>query len=71
MSEVVYTPAGSDGDDVRTGMTAPSLRKAIEDHLRYTLGRPAQLLQPQHYYPALALAVRDRMQKRWTDTTSA
>jgi starch phosphorylase len=56
-------------DDVRTGMTATSLRQAIEDHLRYTLGRPFQLLEPQHYYHALALAVRDRMQKRWTDTT--
>ena len=56
-------------EDVRTGMTSGSLRKAIEDHLRYTLGRPFQLLEPQHYYHALALAVRDRMQKRWTDTT--
>ena len=56
-------------EDVRTGMTSGSLRKAIEDHLRYTLGRPFQLLEPQQYYHALSLAVRDRMQKRWTDTT--
>ena len=74
MSEVIYTSAaaggaGHDRDDIRTGMTATSLRQAIEDHLRFTLGRPVQLLQPQHYYHALALAVRDRMQKRWTDTT--
>ena len=60
---------GDDTDDVRTGMTAKALRQAIEDHLRYTLGRPFQLLQPQHYYHALALAVRDRMQERWTNTT--
>ncbi len=76
MVEVIYSSAAAgDGgkhakdDDVRTGMTATSLRQAIEDHLRYTLGRPFQLLEPQHYYHALALAVRDRMQERWTDTT--
>ena len=62
-------PAADPAADVRTGMSAACLRQAIEDHLRYTLGRPFQLLQPQHYYHALALAVRDRMQKRWTDTT--
>ena len=73
MSEVVSTSAAAggsgDADEVRTGMTAHALRQAIEDHLRYTLGRPFQLLQPQHYYHALSLAVRDRMQKRWTETT--
>jgi starch phosphorylase len=74
MSEVIHPSAAaggsrSDDDEVRTGMTATSLRQAIEDHLRYTLGRPTQLLQPQHYYHALSLAVRDRMQKRWVDTT--
>ena len=73
MSDVIATSAVAGGsgsvEDVRTGMSASSLRQAIEDHLRFTLGRPFQLLQPQHYYHALALAVRDRMQKRWTDTT--
>jgi starch phosphorylase len=76
MSELVgASPAagnivsGDEADDVRTGMTAKALRQAIEDHLRYTLGRPFQLLEPQHYYHALALAVRDRMQDRWTTTT--
>ncbi len=56
-------------EDTRTGMSAESLRQAIEDHLRYTLGRPAALLEPRHYYHALALAVRDRMQDRWAATT--
>jgi starch phosphorylase len=56
-------------EDVRTGMTTDALRRAIEDHLSYSLGRPAALLTSQHYYHALALAVRDRMQKRWGDTT--
>jgi len=60
---------GRAGDRVRTGLDADSLRRAIEDHLRYTLGRPAALLTPQHFYHALALAVRDRMQDRWAETT--
>ena len=71
MSEFTYPSAAADGDadDDRTGRTATSLRRAIEDHIRYTLGRPFQLLEPQHYYHALSLAVRDRMQKNWTATT--
>jgi len=78
MSEVIHPirttaaqVSGADETDasVRTGMNAESLRQAIEDHLRYTLGRPAALLEPRHYYHALALAVRDRMQQRWIDTT--
>jgi starch phosphorylase len=63
------TSPAVDDEDVRTAMTADGIRTAIEDHLRYSLGRPAALLEPKHYYHALALAVRDRMQKRWTETT--
>ncbi|ORC04464.1 glycogen phosphorylase [Mycobacterium persicum] len=61
--------ASTCAEDVRTGMSSEALRQAIEDHLRYSLGRPATLLQPKHYYRALALAVRDRMQQRWIETT--
>ena len=46
----------------RSGMSADALRRGIGDHLRYSLGRPAALLEPKHYYQALSLAVRDRMQ---------
>ena len=64
MSDVIRTSAiaevhgSASVEDVRTGMSAAALRQAIEGHLRYPLGRPFQLLQPQHYYHALALAVR-------------
>ena len=47
---------------VRTGHSAEALREAINDHIRYSVGRPAAALKPHHYYRALALAVRDRMQ---------
>ena len=32
----------------RTGMDAGSLRQAVEDHLLYSLGRPAALLTTQN-----------------------
>src|ERR1700749_1554030 len=50
-------------------MGAPALQRAITDHLRYSVGRPAAALRPEHYYRALALAVRDRMQDRRVAST--
>src|SRR6201988_4840047 len=62
---------GTAGDavDVRTGLQADALRQAILDHLHYSIGRPASVLTPAHYYRALALAVRDRVQQRWFAST--
>ncbi len=56
-------------EPTRTGMQAPALQRAITDHLRYSVGRPAAALRPEHYYRALALAVRDRMQDRRVAST--
>ncbi|BBX99756.1 alpha-1,4 glucan phosphorylase [Mycobacterium seoulense] len=59
------TPARADlVEHSRTGMSAAALQRAINDHLRYSIGRPAAARRPEHYYRALALAVRDRMQDR-------
>src|SRR5246127_1716893 len=55
----------------RTGMSAAALQRAINDHLRYSIGRPAAARRPEHYYRALALAVRDRMQDRRMASTQA
>jgi len=62
---------GTSGDvvDVRTGLEADALRQAILDHLCYSVGRPASVLTSAHYYRALALAVRDRVQQRWFAST--
>src|ERR1700757_4914952 len=62
---------GTSGDvvDVRTGLEADALRQAILDHLCYSVGRPASVLTSAHYYRALALAVRDRVQQRWIAST--
>ncbi len=61
-------PVGAD-ERSRTGLSADALRRAISDHLVYSIARPAATLTPDHFYRALALAVRDRMQKRWMATT--
>lgn len=53
----------------RTGFSADSLRRAVSDHLVYSIARPPGALTADHYYRALALAVRDRMQQRWMATT--
>jgi starch phosphorylase len=63
--EGVPAPMGQ----TRSGMTAEALRQAVADHLLYSIARPAAVLTPEHYYRALALAVRDRMQRRWMSTT--
>jgi glycogen phosphorylase len=60
---------GGDVVEVRTGLQADALQQAILDHLRYSIGRPASVLTPAHYYRALALAVRDRVQQRWINST--
>ena len=53
----------------RTGLSADALRRGIVDHLRYSIGRPAAALRPDHYYRAAALAVRDRMQNNRVAST--
>jgi starch phosphorylase len=65
MTDVVQTPSATTADTderSRTGLSADALRRGILDHLRYSVGRPAAAIRPEHYYRATALAVRDRMQ---------
>jgi len=65
VTDVIQTPNSSEAaapEPSRTGLSADALRRDILDHLRYSIGRPAAALKPEHYYRALALSVRDRMQ---------
>ncbi|MCI4675776.1 glycogen/starch/alpha-glucan phosphorylase [Candidatus Mycolicibacterium alkanivorans] len=62
-------PAPAPHEHSRTGLSPDALRRAISDHLTYSIARPAAALTAEHYYRALALAVRDRMQHRWMATT--
>ena len=56
-------------NDARTGLDAAAIKQAVENHMRYSLGRLPALAGTHSYYMALALAVRDRMQQRWANTT--
>jgi starch phosphorylase len=62
------TDSAQSARDVRTGMQAADLKQAVADHLRYSVGRLPITATPHHYYRALALAVRDRMQHRWINS---
>src|SRR5246127_1566988 len=64
MTDVDHTRPADLAEHSRTGMGAAALQRAITDHLRYSIGRPAAALRPEPYYRALALAVGDRMQDR-------
>jgi hypothetical protein len=59
MTDVVQNPDTAPHERSRTGLSADALRRGIIDHLRYSIGRPAAALKPEHYYRATALAVRD------------
>jgi starch phosphorylase len=61
MTDVAQNPETTH-ERSRTGLSADALRRGVVDQLRYSIGRPAAALKPEHYYRALALAVRDRMQ---------
>jgi hypothetical protein len=52
--------------DPRVGASADALKQAVVDHLPYSLGRLARVAGPRDYYRALA--VRNRMQRRWIAT---
>ncbi len=71
MTDVVRSSASSNSDTPdrsRSGLSTESLRRGIIDHLRYSIGRPAAALTPEHFYRATALAVRDRTLDNWSAT---
>ena len=56
-------------EDDRTGLSGAGLRRAVADHLLYSVGTPPSVADSHEYNRALALAVRDRMQLRWLAST--
>ncbi len=82
MTDVVQNPDTTPADTAsrehsRTGLSADALRRGILDHLRYSIGRPAAALRPEHYYddPFLVLAdyasyveCQGRVSAAWQDT---
>jgi len=55
-------------EDPRTGLHAPTLRRAIVDHLTYEQGVLPAFATTTDWYMALAHAVRDRLLHRWART---
>jgi len=53
VTDVIQTQNSSEAaapEPSRTGLSADALRRDILDHLRYSIGRPAAALKPEHYY---------------------
>ena len=58
-------------EDDRTGLSVPTLRRAIADNLFYLQGKLPKTATLNDYYLALAYTVRDRLLQRWLATSSA
>jgi starch phosphorylase len=54
--------------DDRTGMDAETLRRAVLDHLTFSLAKDVQSATTNDAYLAVARAVWDRLVHRWTST---
>ena len=56
-------------EDDRTGLSIPTLRRAIADNLLYLQGKFPGIASINDYYLALAYTIRDRLLRRWIATT--
>lgn len=55
-------------EDDRTGMSIPTLRRALEDNLYYAVGKFPEIANKRDLYMMLAYTVRDRLLQRWLNT---
>jgi len=55
-------------EDVRTGLSVESIRKAFLDNLFFVQGRFLQVASADDKYKALAYTIRDRLLQRWVHT---
>ncbi len=58
------------GADIRTSSSPPAIKRAFLDHLLYTQGKTLELASSSDLYQALARTVRDRLLRRWSDTST-
>ncbi len=58
-------------EDDRTGLSIPTLRRAIADNLFYLQGKFPAIATKNDYYMALAYTVRDRLLQRWLATNQS
>ncbi len=55
-------------DDVRTGLSVASIKRAFSDNLFYCQAKFPEVATRNDYYLALAYTVRDRLLRRWINT---
>jgi glycogen phosphorylase len=55
-------------EDIRTGLTVDTLKRALADNLFYAQGRFPAISTKNDFYMALAYTVRDRQLHRWINT---
>jgi len=51
-------------EDVRTGLSAATLKRALADNLFYVMGKFREIATKNDLYMALAYTVRDRLLQR-------
>ncbi len=56
-------------EDVRTGLGADAIRRAILENLNFIQGRVPRVATKNDWYTALAYTVRDRMLRHWVRST--
>src|SRR5574341_1356603 len=64
------SPAQQPSEEVRTGMSAEVLRRAILDNLHFAQARTPELATRNDWYMALAYTIRDRLLDNWGKTIS-
>lgn len=55
-------------EDDRTGLSIPTLRRALADNLYYQQGKYTAIANKHDYYMMLAYTVRDRLLQRWLNS---
>jgi starch phosphorylase len=55
-------------EDVRTGLSVETLKRAFADNLFYAQGKLPAIATPNDFYMALAYTIRDRLLHHWINT---
>src|SRR5581483_4007204 len=58
-------------EDDRTGLSIPTLRRALADNLYYGLGKFPAIATRNDYYMSVSYTVRDRLLHRWIATSES
>jgi starch phosphorylase len=68
-SQELTTTQNLNIEDDRTGLSIPTLRRAIADNLLYLQGKIPDIATINDYYLALAYTIRDRLLPLWLATS--